>query len=289
MPSYNHAEFIVASIASVLEQDHSHLELIVADGGSTDGTIDILKRIQTQDSRLRWVSEPDTGPANAINKALGRVRGTFIGWLNSDDLYTPGAIGRAVAALSGPERHVLVYGQGIHVDVQGNELDRYPTLPPETRYSRFSDSCFICQPTVFFTRTAHHLLGPLDESVKTAFDFEYWLRAFKAFRGRIGFVDEVQACSRLHDDCITLKMRYWVALEGIQVVHKHMGAAPGHWLLTYFAELVAGEGLPPTGQTLREHAEHTLLAASAYLSPAELGKIRQTLKDDAHYAQLNTA
>lgn len=288
MPSFNQAEFIEASIASVLNQDYPRLELIVADGGSTDGTVEILQRIQVHDSRLRWFSEPDTGPANAINKALTRVRGTLIGWLNSDDLYTPGAVGRAVAALTGPEKYALVYGHGAHVDELGNELNRYPTLPPETPYSRFANGCFICQPTLFFTHTAYHLLGPLDESIKTAFDFEYWLRAFKAFAGRIGFVDDVQACSRLHDGCITMSMRYWVAMEGIQVLHRHMGTAPGHWLLTYFSELLEGGGMPPEGETLPEHVEKTLQAASPYLDKTELDRIRRILKQNAKYAPLHT-
>jgi hypothetical protein len=286
MPSFNQAEFIEASIASVLDQDYQRLELIVADGGSTDGTVEILRRIQTQDSRLRWFSEPDKGPANAINKALALVRGTLIGWLNSDDLYTPGAVGRAVAVLAGPEKHALVYGHGVHVDTQNNKLNRYPTLPPETPYSRFANGCFICQPTLFFTRTAYHLLGPLDESIKTAFDFEYWLRAFKLFAGRIGFVDEVQACSRLHDNCITLNMRYWVALEGMQVLHRHMGAAPGHWLLTYFSELQENKSLLPEGETLPEHAEKTLQAASPYLEKTELDRIKRVLKKNTQYAPL---
>ncbi|WP_157497863.1 glycosyltransferase family 2 protein [Gilvimarinus chinensis] len=289
MPSFNQAEFIEASIGSVLEQDYPRLELIVADGGSTDTTVDVLKRIQAQDGRLRWFSEPDKGPANAINKALARVRGTLIGWLNSDDLYTPGAVGRAVTALTGPENYVMAYGQGIHVDENGKELSRYPTLPPSAPYNRFAQGCYICQPTMFFTRTAHQLLGPLDESIKTAFDFEYWLRAFKAFSGRIGFVDEVQACSRLHDGCITLNMRYWVALEGLQVLHRHLGNAPGHWLLTYFLELLESGGKPPAGETLHEHAHNTLQAALPYLGAAESSNLRQTLKSSPLYAPLQIA
>lgn len=288
MPSFNQAEFIEAAIASVLNQDYSRLELIVADGGSTDGTVEILQRIQARNNRLLWVSEPDTGPANAINKALACTRGTLIGWLNSDDLYTPGAVARAVTALTGPENYALVYGHGMHIEALGNELNRYPTLPPDTPYNRFTNGCFICQPTVFFTRAAHHLLGPLDESIKTAFDFEYWLRAFKAFAGRIGFVDEVQACSRLHDSCITLNMRYWVAIDGLQVLHRHMGTAPGHWLLTYFTELIECGGVLPKGETMPEHTHKTLQAASVYLSKTELGNIKQTLQDDAKYANLKT-
>jgi glycosyltransferase involved in cell wall biosynthesis len=99
MPSLNQAEFIVSAVQSVLSQSYGHLELIVADGGSTDGTLALLQQQQGLDSRLRWMSEPDTGPADALNKALRRARGTIVGWLNSDDLYAEGAIDRAVQAL----------------------------------------------------------------------------------------------------------------------------------------------------------------------------------------------
>jgi len=101
MPSFNQAQFIDASIASVLNQSYRLLELIVADGGSTDGTQAALARWQAVDARVRWISEPDQGPADAVNKALALARGTYVGWLNSDDLYTAGALVRALEKLTG--------------------------------------------------------------------------------------------------------------------------------------------------------------------------------------------
>jgi len=243
MPSYNQAAFLDEAIASVLEQDWTHVELIVADGGSTDGSLAILERWQRQDSRLRWHSEPDDGPAHALNKALGRVRGTLVGWLNSDDRYTPGAIGRAVNAMQDHSEWMLCYGEGEHVDAQGHGLGRYPTLPEPTDNeagvpdkSAFQDGCFICQPTVFFKAVMVRLLGPLDQSLKTAFDFDYWLRAFNAFPGRVGYFPEVQAQSRLHDGCITQQQRRLVALEGMTVLARHQEQALGHWVMTYLEE-----------------------------------------------------
>lgn len=243
MPSYNQAAFLDEAIASVLEQDWKHVELSVADGGSTDGSQAILERWQRRDSRLRWHSEPDDGPAHALNKALGRVRGTLVGWLNSDDRYTPGAIGRAVNAMQDHPEWMLCYGEGAHIDAQGHSLGRYPTLPkPEDAKagvpdkSTFQDGCFICQPTVFFKTVMVRLLGPLDKSLKTAFDFDYWLRAFNAFPGRVGYLAEVQAQSRLHDDCITQQQRRLVALEGMTVLARHQKHALGHWVMTYLEE-----------------------------------------------------
>ena len=236
MPSFNQAQFIDASIASVLNQSYSRIELIVADGGSTDGTQSALARWQAADRRVRWISQPDQGPADALNKALDLARGTFFGWLNSDDLYTAGAVARALEKLTDTSGNLMVYGHGEHVDAGGRFLHTYPTSPPEVGMARFANGCFICQPTVFFRRSMWVLLGAMDVSLETAFDFDYWLRAFRAFPERIGFVDAVQAQSRLHEATITHKMRRSVALEGARLLHRHLGYAPLHWILTHMAE-----------------------------------------------------
>jgi len=248
MPSLNQGRFIEAAIDSVLGQGYPHVELIVADGASSDDTVHRLGRRAQTDRRLRWFSETDTGPADALNKALARVRGTIIGWLNADDLYAPGAINRAVAAFEGNSSWLMVYGHGEHVDVDGRVTGCYPTLPPQTPFLKFTEGCFVCQPTVFFRRTMVVLLGNLDASLKTAFDFDYWLRAFSFFPDRIGFVDAVQAGSRIHDGCITLRSRRRVMLEGMQLLSDHLGVSPQHWVLTYADELRS------SGLSAAEHA-----------------------------------
>jgi glycosyltransferase involved in cell wall biosynthesis len=280
MPSFNQAQFIEASIDSVLGQDYPRIELIVADGGSTDGTQAILARLQSRDSRLRWFSEPDKGPADALNKALKRVRGTLIGWLNSDDLYAPGAVSRAVGVLDSPTRCMMAYGHGQHIGEDGTVLGTYPTQRPEGTVDRFRQGCFICQPTVFFKRTLWQLLGPLDATLKTAFDFEYWVRAFLAFPGRIGFVDALQASSRLHDDCITLNMRRAVAMEGVQVLARHLGNPPMHWVMTYAEELLR---MPPTKRptnNLRAHLEQTVVELAQCFEAKELRHLHEELRAD---------
>lgn len=269
MPSFNQVGFIAESVQSVLSQDYEHLELIVADGGSTDGTQAWLAQQQASDVRLRWVSEPDTGPADALNKALRMARGTVIGWLNSDDLYTPGAVLRAVQALSSNPDWVMVYGYGEHVDAVGRVLEPYPTVAPPPPITQFAKGCFICQPTVFFKRTMHVLLGPLDESLKTAFDFEYWLRAFSAFGGRVGFVDAVQAQSRLHAECITLRMRRTVILEGMALLARHLGHAPKEWLLTYVIELLALPASDRNVPDLPAHVAQTLAEVRPWLQAGD--------------------
>ena len=279
MPSLNQAAYLEAALDSVLSQSYRNLELIVADGGSTDGSLDLLALRQSRDSRLRLLTGPDTGPAQAINKALRQTRGTLIGWLNSDDLYAADAIDRAVATLHDGSDFFMVYGHGQHVDSVGKPIDGYPTLPPSTSIDAFQDGCFICQPTVFFRRTLFLLLGDLDEGLKTAFDFDYWLRAFKSFPGRIGFVDRIQAFSRLHDDCITVRMRRTVTLEGIQVVARHLGHVPAHWLLSYcrFALQQAHANNDPR---VEAEIQSAFDSCRDLLSPAELHRARQLLERD---------
>jgi hypothetical protein len=172
---------------------------------------------------------------------------------------------------------LMVYGHGEHIDASGSFLGRYPSLPPETHFARFAQGCFICQPTVFFKRTLWLLLGPLDEGLKTAFDFDYWLRAFKQLPGRIGFVDRVQAQSRLHDDCITQRQRRTVILEGMQLLAHHLGHAPKEWLLTYVAEMLAA----PPGQcdigNLRHDVTDLLEQVNPWLLPDDLDELRGIL------------
>lgn len=278
MPTRNQVGFIEESLRSILDQDYPSIEVVVADGASTDGTQEVLARLAESDPRIRWFSEPDTGPANALNKALARVRGTLIGWLNSDDLYTPGALSRAAAVLESDPRCMMVYGHGQHIDVEGRVLNQYPTLPPDGELERFKEGCFICQPTVMFRRTLPLLLGKLDESLRCSFDFDYWLRAFKAFSGRIRFVDDVQAQSRLHEDCITAKARRQVALEGLRVLHTHLGSAPKEWLLTYFEELVSTPALREGIDDVALHLQATLDEAAPWLCASDIELVKRRMQ-----------
>ncbi len=282
MPSMNQPEFIDEAIISVLSQDYPNIELIVADGGSRQETLDILARRQQQDRRLRYFSRPDRGPAHALNDAMTLVRGTVIGWLNSDDLYAPGAINRALAVMAEQPRLLMVYGQGQHVDEHAKPIGIYPTLPPSTPVSRFSEGCFICQPTMFFHRSARILLGALDEKLKAAFDFEYWLRAFCAFPDRIGFVDAVQAMSRLHGGCITMRLRRTVALEGMQVLARHLGSAPKEWLLTYADELLAQDPRASGVEDIGAHLREAGAIAAAWITPYELTELEAALARRLH-------
>jgi glycosyltransferase involved in cell wall biosynthesis len=126
MPSYNQARFIRAAIDSILSQDYQGIDLLVMDGGSTDGTVDILA---SYGDRLQFVSQRDAGQSDAINRGLQRAAGDIICWLNSDDLFTPRAILDVVQAFDKHPHVDFVYGRGWNIDAQGNILGDSNVLP----------------------------------------------------------------------------------------------------------------------------------------------------------------
>ena len=119
-PSLNQAQFIERSIQSVLAQQWRPLEHIVFDGGSTDGTLDILKKY---DGQLRWVSEPDKGQSDAVNKGIRTATGDVIGWLNSDDIYYPGAVKLAAEFLAAHPEFDAVYGMADYIAADDGIID----------------------------------------------------------------------------------------------------------------------------------------------------------------------
>lgn len=278
MPTRNQANYLGAAVDSVFAQGLPGLRLWVQDGASDDGTQALLVRLAERHAGLRWISEPDEGPADALNRAFSQVLGdpavACIGWLNSDDLYTPGALRRALDHLDTHPEQVAVYGQGRHIDAQGRPLDRYPTQGPDRPLATWADGCPICQPTMVLRREALEAILPLDATLKAAFDFDLWFKLFERFPGRIGFIDAEQACSRLHDQGITLSQRRRVALEGVTVIHRHIGPAPGHWLLTCADELMQqwpdGDPTPPLVRLAGLLSE-----ARPFLHPAEPMRLTQ--------------
>jgi len=225
-PSYNQGRYLEDTIRSVLNQDYPNLEYFVIDGGSTDGTVEILKKYQ---DRLLWISEKDRGQADAINKGFCMAQGAILGWLNSDDIYEPEAIRKIAQYFQTHPDVALVYGEGHHVDAQGRHLGRYPTEPFDVQ--RLQETCFICQPTVFFRAEVFREVGPLDANLLYCPDYEYWLRVAKRFR--IDFLNEHLADSRLHGDTKPLSQRVKVHEEILRVVKRHCGRVPVRWLVAY--------------------------------------------------------
>ena len=281
MPTRNQAEFISSSIDSVLGQDYENLELIIADGNSQDKTLSLLREYSAKDKRIRWFSEKDSGPASALNKAISTVRGTIVGWLNSDDIYTNGSVNRAIQKLETEKNLLMVYGESQNISIDTASVSRYPTLPPKTQIQDFKNGCFISQPTVFFRRSMYVLLGPLDESLETAFDFDYWMRAFKKFSNRIGFIENIQALCRIHAASITANRRREVLLEGIKIINNSLNISPKDWVITYFSDIQNRNDL-----TLAEkynEAQDFLSHAIKNMSPADTKYLK--LKIDSVFSK----
>jgi len=193
-PSYNQAAYLEQTLISVLEQDYPRLEHFVVDGASTDGSVDVIRKYA--DRLTWWVSEKDSGQAEAINKGLARANGEILAWLNSDDYYLPGAILGAVKAFHENPDVVLVYGNMLAVDGHGNTINmlKYNQLTLEDLL------CFqiIGQPAVFFRREAYERASGLDPSYHYFLDHHLWLRI--ALQGQILHMDETWAAARYHPE-----------------------------------------------------------------------------------------
>jgi glycosyltransferase involved in cell wall biosynthesis len=172
-PSYNAAPYLRAAIESVLGQDYPHIEYLVMDGGSTDGTVELLK---SYGDRFSWVSEKDDGQSDAIARGFERTGGAIIGWINADDLLKPGAVSAAVEAFLAHPESALVYGDADFIDADGRFIAPCTVVEPYSRHRLLHYGDYIIQPASFFTREAYLAVGGLDRSLNWAMDWDLWLK-----------------------------------------------------------------------------------------------------------------
>lgn len=234
-PSYNQGKFIERTIQSVLSQNIENLDYLICDGGSTDETVDILRQYET---RIRWLSEPDGGQADAVNKGIQQTAGDIIGWLNSDDIYCPHAL-NYVQEYFEKQPHVdIIYGRANHIDSEDNFLEPYPTAP--WNYEQLKEACFICQPAVFFRRRVVEEYGALDPTLQYCMDYEYWLRLGRTCT--FAYVDQVLAGSRLYESNKTLGSRLAVHHEIVMMTKQLFGKTPDRWIFNYAHVLADQKG-----------------------------------------------
>jgi glycosyltransferase involved in cell wall biosynthesis len=226
-PSYNQGQFIERTLQSVATQSGAEIEHVVFDGGSKDGTIDVLKRFG---AGVRWVSEKDDGQTDAVNKGIQSSDGDIIGWLNSDDIYYPDAISSVVAFFEAYPEVDVVYGMADHIDDNDKAFEAYPSEP--WNFERLKDICFICQPAAFFRRRVVEKHGLLDTNLRYCMDYEFWLRLGKA-GVKFGYLEDKLAGSRLYAENKTIGSRVKVHAEINDVLKRQLGTVPDRWLWNY--------------------------------------------------------
>jgi glycosyltransferase involved in cell wall biosynthesis len=230
-PSYNMAAFLEQCIESVLNQDYPWIEYIVMDGGSTDGTLEVLRR---HERRLRYESHPDKGQCDAINQGFLRSRGRIFAFLCADDFYLPGAVSTAVRRMLESPGYAGIYGEGYLADEQGKVLRRYPTreFDPEL----LKTECFICQPAAFLWREAFEEAGMMDPDLHYSVDYDLWARI--ARRRRLRKVDEYLAVSRMHRGAKTLRDRRKTYYGTVEVLKRYYGYVPFKDIYGYCCSLL---------------------------------------------------
>jgi glycosyltransferase involved in cell wall biosynthesis len=192
-PSYNQGRFIEETIRSVLLQGYPNLEYIIIDGGSSDDTVEIIRKYEPW--LAYWVSEPDHGQSHAINKGFRQATGDILAWLNSDDVYQPGALYAAAATFQQHPQAGLVYGRVAKCDQDSRPLGSGWGQTFDLA-GIFRGANPVAQPSAFFRRAPFDHVGELDESLHFVMDTELWMRLGLA--SEVVFVDEILAKFRYY-------------------------------------------------------------------------------------------
>jgi glycosyltransferase involved in cell wall biosynthesis len=235
-PSFNQAKFLEKTIQSVLGQDYPEIEYIIIDGASTDGSQEIIHKYA--EHLAHWVSEPDLGQTDAINKGFALAKGEVLAWLNSDDTLEPHAVSEAVAWLQDHPEVGMVYGDGNFIDAQGKVIGKFPSA--QTDYGRLMQGyVHICQQAAFFRTGLWKQVGPLDPSFYFAMDYDLWVRLAKI--APLVYVPRLWANFRLHGDAKTISAddRCWPEMLK---VHRREG---GSWFSAIHAKYLLRTLLAP--------------------------------------------
>lgn len=229
-PSYNQAPYLEACLRSVLEQEYEPIQYIVVDGGSTDGSVKILERYTGKIDH--WVSEPDSGQTEAINKGFNLAEGQILAWLNSDDVLYPHAVAEAVDFLKTNPEVGMVYGDADYLDTEGSMIGSFPAAQTDARRLR-RGYVHIPQQASFFRGTLWKMVGPLDPTFSFAMDYDLWVRISQVTH--IRYNPRRWAGFRLHGEAKTSEIgeKCW---QEMYRVHRRMGG--GRFSIFYFKYLI---------------------------------------------------
>jgi glycosyltransferase involved in cell wall biosynthesis len=243
-PVYNMANFLEETIQSVLAQDYPFLEYIVMDGGSTDGTLEILKRYEGQ---LQYISRADRGQCDAINQGFRQSRGEIFAFLCADDKYLPGAVSTAVQHMLERPGFAGVYGDAYLINARGEIICPYPTR--EFNPALLQEECFICQPASFLWRETFAEVGMMDPQLHYGLDYEFWIRL--AQTREMLRIPGYLAASRMHYGSKTLANRRAVFRSSIRILKRYYGYIPFPVVYGYCCSLLDArdgffEPVPPS-------------------------------------------
>lgn len=211
-PSYNQADFLEDTIKSVLAQDYPAIEYLIIDGGSTDGSVDIIRKYKSE--LVWWISEPDEGQAAAINKGMIRAQGEIVAWLNSDDLYLPGAVSRAVAEFQSHPQLGLVFGNAVTIDVGGCPIREL--IFPDWQLEDLIGFRIICQPAVFMARELYEQVAGLDLNYHYMLDHHLWIRI--ANLASIQHIPSMLAAARHHEAAKNVSQAAAFGRESLEIL-----------------------------------------------------------------------
>jgi len=226
-PSFNHGRFLAAAMDSVLSQNYPGLEYIVMDGGSKDGSPDIIR---ARAGKLAyWQSERDGGQANALNLGLSHATGDVIGWVNSDDLYMKGALETVGRYFAEHPDVMLVYGDCLFINEHDRVLQTIKPGPFDP--AKLAYRCYLMQMSVFFRREMLERIGSFDTRFPYALDYDLWLRAGNTLRDNIAYLPQVLSCYRAHEQSQSVRDVLPALFDAIAVRRKLVAQEPlPRWL-----------------------------------------------------------
>lgn len=226
-PSFNQGKYIQRTIDSVLQQKDVNFEYVIMDGGSTDDTLAILSSHADQ---LVYVSEPDLGQAHAVNKAIKKTSGEYVGWLNSDDVYYPETLKKVADFFDFNPDIDIVYGNAQQIDINDQVIAPYPCEP--FNLERLKVHCFISQPATFIRRRVIEEYGLLNEQLNYCMDYEYWLRL--AVKGvKFAYLPNILAATRIYSETKSVKGYLDAHLEALNMLNDVLGCVPSQWVVNY--------------------------------------------------------